>query len=58
MERSTENDKWKMVFTIRYAGRATTTDHDISGIEIPPYILPLLLPFIQQCLKGVCRWQQ
>jgi hypothetical protein len=27
-------------------------DHGVSGIELPPYILPLLPSFIQQCLDG------
>jgi hypothetical protein len=39
-------------------------DHGFSGIEFPPYILPLLPPFIQwyfegmlSMFEGVCRWK-
>jgi hypothetical protein len=30
-------------------------DHGFSGTKLPPYIIPLLPPFIQQCLEGSSR---
>jgi hypothetical protein len=30
-------------------------DHGFSGIDLPPYIILLLPPVIQQCLEGVYR---